>query len=248
MKEKSVSPTASLILIGNELLTGQTQDKNLHFIAHELFQMGITLEEVSVIPDDEDRIIETVNIHRKKYDTVFTTGGIGPTHDDITSLAVSKALGKKLIRNQEALQRLIDKYGEEQINEARASMADMPEGSTLIDNPISAAPGFQIENVYVLAGVPKIMKEMFAFVKKGLKPGQTKKVIQLVTSLKEGDVAGILTEVQNQFPEVEMGSYPHFYDENPHLKLVLRSTEEEALKQARDVLLENVSSLKVCNN
>ena len=161
MAEPGKTVTACLIVIGNEILSGRTQDKNISFLAARLNEIGVGLREVRVIPDVTETIVRTVNECRSAFDYVFTTGGIGPTHDDITSDSVAQAFGVKNVLNEHARRILFDHYGDENVNEARLRMAHMPEGAELIENPISKAPGYQIENVFVLAGVPSIMRAMF---------------------------------------------------------------------------------------
>lgn len=160
MSQEKKTVSACLIIIGNEILSGRTVDANLPHLAKVLGEAGIRLAEARVVPDDEGEIIDAVNTCSTKHDYVFTTGGIGPTHDDITSACVAKAFGRPFGRHPEAEALLLAYYPPEKVNEARMSMADMPEGVKLIDNPVSTAPGFRIENVFVLAGVPKIMQAM----------------------------------------------------------------------------------------
>src|SRR5918996_1957176 len=152
--------TACLIIIGNEILSGRTVDANLPYIANALGSIGVRLAEARIVPDIEAEIAGAVNTCRRKHTYVFTTGGIGPTHDDITAQSVARAFGRPFGRNTEAERRLLDYYPPERVNEERMSMADMPDGVDLIDNPVSVAPGFRIGNVYVLPGVPKIMQAM----------------------------------------------------------------------------------------
>ncbi|MEO1227247.1 MAG: competence/damage-inducible protein A, partial [Pseudomonadota bacterium] len=157
---KPAQVTAALIIIGNEILSGRTTDANLPYIAQTLNGWGIQLAEARVVPDIETEIIDAVNACRRKHHYVFTTGGIGPTHDDITATTIAKAFGRAMERNAEAERRLLAYYPPEKVNAARMKMADMPEGVALIDNPVSVAPGFIIDNVHVLPGVPKIMQAM----------------------------------------------------------------------------------------
>lgn len=227
-----MQPTACLIIIGNEILSGRTQDKNVAWLATALNNQGIKLVHVRIIPDTEQIIIETLNACRLDYDYVFTTGGIGPTHDDITSAAVAKAFGRTLIRHLEAEKRLLAHYKPEQINEARMKMADIPEGATLIDNPVSTAPGFQLENVFVLAGVPNIMQAMFDCLKSGLRTGEKTLSRSLKTNLAEGTLAKSLSEIQDRYPAVEIGSYPHFQFNTLSTSLVFRSTDPKLLDAA----------------
>src|SRR3954451_19193777 len=166
------NPTACLLVIGNEVLSGRTRDANIQFLATHLGERGIPLREVRIIPDVPETIISTVNEVRAKFDYVFTTGGIGPTHDDITSECIARAFGVKWVLHEEARRRLAAGYANPaDLNEARLRMAHVPEGAVLIDNPVSRAPGFQIGNVFVMAGVPRIMQAMFDGIKHGLAGG-----------------------------------------------------------------------------
>lgn len=236
-----MQPTACLIIIGNEILSGRTQDKNLAWLATELNEQGITLAHARVIPDIESIIVETVNNCRRDYTYVFTTGGIGPTHDDITAASIAKAFGAPLIRHPEAERRLRAHYSADQINDARLKMADVPKDAELIDNPVSTAPGFRIENVFVLAGVPSIMQAMFDGLKHQLKGGKKTLSRTLKTNLAEGTLAASLAAVQDRYPEVEIGSYPHFQQGQLSTSLVFRSADsallENALEETKKALL-----------
>lgn len=223
------SPTACLIIIGNEVLSGRTQDKNLSWIAKELNDTGVKMTESRIIPDIEQTIIETVNTCRKTFTYVFTTGGIGPTHDDITSACIAKAFGVKLERHPQAVAILEKHYTKEMLNEARLKMAEIPVGASLIPNPVSAAPGFCMENVYVMAGVPSIMQAMFGFVKPLLKGGAKTLSRTLSAYITEGVIAEKLTQIQNKNPNVEIGSYPFIRNQRLGTSLVSRSTDEAAL-------------------
>jgi molybdenum cofactor synthesis domain-containing protein len=216
---------ACLIIIGNEILSGRTQDKNLAWIANQLNEIGIALAEVRVIPDIEATIVGTLNECRKRFTYVFTTGGIGPTHDDITSASVAKAFGVKLIRHPQAERLLLGHYKPEQVNSARMKMADVPAGAVLIENPVSIAPGFRMDNVYVMAGVPSIMQAMFDHVRSELKGG--KKMLSKTWSayITEGTIAEALTAIQNRYKDVEIGSYPFMRDGRLGTSLVSRSTD-----------------------
>ena len=228
--------TACVIIIGNEILSGRTQDVNLNWLAVELNKAGVRLREARVIPDVPEAIIKTVNECRATYDYVFTTGGIGPTHDDITSQCISQAFGRKHVRNPEVVAMFNTHYGPEKVNEARLRMCDMPEGAVLIPNPVSVAPGFQVENVYVMAGVPGIMRAMFDHVKSGLKGGKPVQSATVSTYLTEGTIAKELTDVQNQFEDVEIGSYPFMRDGKLGTSLVARSDDEKRLGLTKDAL------------
>lgn len=220
---------AALLIIGDEILSGRTKDKNLNFLAKKLALMGINLKEVRVVPDIEEEIIAAVNQLRKKFNYLFTSGGIGPTHDDITSLSIAKAFGDELIKNQEAESILYKHYGQNNVNEARMKMAYVPSKSRLLDNPVSSAPGFIIENVIVMAGVPKIFKAMLKAAKKELVGGDKIKSKELNIALTESIIAKDLEDLQNNYPQVLMGSYPSF---EGNTSLVFRSFYPEALEDA----------------
>ncbi len=237
MSEASGSPTACLIIIGNEILSGRTVDANLPFIAQQLGAMGIRMAEVRVVQDDEALIVEAVNACRKRWTYVFTTGGIGPTHDDITSASVAKAFGLPFGRNKEAERRLLAYYPPEKVNEARMRMADTPEGAVLIDNPVSVAPGFIVENVHVLPGVPRIMQAMFEGLRPRLRGGAPVRSRTIVCYCPEGDIAIRLGAIQADFPAVEIGSYPFMRQGTPGTSIVFRGTDVPAIDKAAEALL-----------
>jgi molybdenum cofactor synthesis domain-containing protein len=224
--------SACLIIIGNEILSGRTQDKNLSWIAKELNETGIRLTEARVIPDIEDTIIETVNLCRKNHAYVFTTGGIGPTHDDITSAAIAKAFGVPLEKNNDAVAILERHYDKLKLNEARLKMAHMPRGAALILNPVSAAPGFRMENVYVMAGVPEIMQAMFGQVKHELRGGAKMLSKTISAYITEGNIAAGLSAIQDRYPDVEIGSYPFVRQNQLGTSLVARSTDAKRIEAA----------------
>lgn len=233
--------TAALLIIGNEILSGRTRDANLPFVAERLGALGVRLREVRVVPDVCDEIVEAVNALRGRYDYVFTTGGIGPTHDDITAECVARAFGRRLIQNSEARRRMEVRYeamGVE-LNEARLRMANTPEGASLIDNPVSGAPGFQIENVFVMAGVPKIMQAMFESLRDRLVGGAPLISRSVVCSLPEGTLAAGLSAVQDRHPDVDIGSYPSYAASGFGVAIVLRHTDPAAL----DAAVEDVKAL-----
>ena len=234
---KDVYKTA-LIIIGNEILSGRTQDANTAWIAENLMSLGVVLHQVRVVPDIENEIIMAVNELREKVDYVFTTGGIGPTHDDITAEAIAKAFGVELELNKEAYDILVRHYGsEKEVTPPRKKMAKIPVGASLINNPVSGAPGFQIGNVFVLAGVPRIMQAMFDDVVTRLSRGKPVLSNTIACSLAESAIAEPLEEIQKCYPAVNIGSYPHFRGGILGLSLVLRSTEDEILDRAtRDVI------------
>jgi molybdenum cofactor synthesis domain-containing protein len=224
--------TAAILVIGNEILSGRTKDANLHYLATGLTEIGVRLMEARVVPDIEARIIDAVNSLRTRYDHVFTTGGIGPTHDDITSESIAKAFGVKLIKHPEAVALLTRHYGEAALTEARLRMAHVPEGAGLIDNPVSTAPGFRIGNVYVLAGVPAICQAMFDGLKGGLTRGDPVHSKTISAHVGEGVIAHDLGELQKRFPSLDIGSYPFFRQGKFGASFVIRGTDEEAIGQA----------------
>ncbi len=230
--------TAGLLLIGNELLSGRTQDANLNYLAKQLTAMGIRLAEARVVGDDENEIVDAVNALRARYDYVFTTGGIGPTHDDITCECVAKAFDRRYVINEKARRILEDYYdgSGRDLNEARMRMAYTPEGAELVDNPISRAPGFRIENVIVMAGIPAVMRAMFETVASSLEGGA--KVVSRTVSvlMGEGDIARPLGELQERYESLEIGSYPFVRNSRFGTTLVLRGTDESAVGAAAEEL------------
>lgn len=228
------SPTAAVLLIGNEVLSGRTKDRNLGFIADYLSSLGIDLMEARVVADDEDDIVAAVNALRTRYSYVFTTGGIGPTHDDITADSIAKAFGVGISHHPEAVAILSAYYAENgrEGNEARMRMARIPHGATLVDNPVSKAPGFRLENVFVMAGVPKIMQAMMDSIAPHLTKGVIVRSRTVVFEGGEGDIAKPLKDIQSQFPDVTIGSYPFQSQKGFNTNLVLRSRDEAKLTEA----------------
>ncbi len=231
--QDAASPTACVLLIGNELLSGKTQDANLQYLGSELAELGIRLAEARVLPDDQDVIVATLNECREQFDYVFTTGGIGPTHDDITAQCIATAFGRELILDEEAVTRL--RRGSFELNAARLKMAHVPDGATLIDNPLSNAPGFRVENVFVLAGIPSVARAMFETIAAELAVAAPIHSRNVDVFLREGDIAGSLEHIALQYPEIEIGSYPFSRDGRFGANLVVRGTDvgrlEEALAQ-----------------
>jgi molybdenum cofactor synthesis domain-containing protein len=227
-------PTAALLVIGDEVLSGRTKDKNLGFIADYLTALGIDLKEARVVPDVEDDIIVAVNALRARYTYVFTTGGIGPTHDDITADSIAKAFGVRIDHHPEAVD-ILNAYFKEigrEPNEARMRMARIPLGGTLVKNAVSRAPGFQIGNVFVMAGVPKIMQAMMDDIAPRLSKG-VKMESRTVTLLAgEGDAAKPLGEIQGRYPDVVIGSYPFEHATGFATNLVMRSRDAGKLAAA----------------
>ncbi|MBM3546701.1 MAG: competence/damage-inducible protein A [Alphaproteobacteria bacterium] len=235
--------TAAVIIIGNEILSGRVQDANLAYIATGLGEIGVKLVEARAIRDDEAAIIATVNELRARHTYVFTTGGIGPTHDDITSEVVGKAFGRKLILHPEAVRVLTAHYPPGALNEARLRMAHVPEGATLVDNPVSRAPGFQLENVFVLAGVPLVMRAMFDGIKGKLRHGPPVLSRAVICSLGEGTLAKDLGEIQARFPDIEIGSYPYFRAGGFGVSLVSRGTDPARLAAVTEALKAMIRGL-----
>ena len=241
---------SALIIIGNEILSGRTQDKNIQYIAEKMSAHGVPLSEVRVVPDIEDKIVETVNAMRSEYDFLFTTGGIGPTHDDITAASVAKAFGVAFDRNKEAYDILHSYYGDEDLTEARASMADMPvsDDLDLVNNPVSAAPGFRIGNVFVMAGVPKIMQGMLDHVLTMIEGGTPMLSRTVMVEAPESQIASILSGVQDEFPDIDIGSYPQFKHNSSlgggwGVSVVLRGLDDAMLKQGQDYLVKSLQKL-----
>ena len=230
------NPTAAVLVIGNEILSGRTKDANLGHIAEKLSEIGVLLREARVVPDVEEEVVAAVNALRARYTYVFTTRGIGPTHDDITAACIAKAFGVALERNPEAVARLERHYAAGQLNEARLRMANVPAGGILIDNPISQAPGFQIGNVFVMAGVPNIMRAMLDGILPRLAGGPALHARTVACELGEGVIASDLSALQDRHPNLEIGSYPYFRNGFFGVSLVLRGTDEAEVTAAADEL------------
>ena len=227
------NPTACLLVIGNEVLSGRTQDANIRFLATRLGDLGIPLREVRVIPDVPETIIGTVNEVRAKFDYVFTTGGIGPTHDDITSECIAAAFGVPWEAHPIAWPRMEAAYRPGEFNAARQRMATMPRGAALIDNTISVAPGFQMENVYVMAGVPRVMQSMFDWLAPRLEGGEKieSRAVHVV-GLPEGLIAEGLGAIQARYPDLDLGSYPFYRPSGNGVALVAKGTDGKAAEAA----------------
>jgi len=219
------NPTACLLVIGNEVLSGRTQDANIRFLAVKLGELGIPLREVRVIPDIAQTIVDTVNEVRTKFTYVFTTGGIGPTHDDITSECIAAAFGVPWEPHPVAFKRMEAAYRPGEFNAARQRMGTMPRGAQLIDNAMSVAPGFQMENVFVMAGVPRVMQSMFEWLAPRLEGGEkieSRSVYAL--GLPEGVIAEGLTAIQARYPDIDLGSYPFYRPSGNGVTLVAKGT------------------------
>lgn len=231
---------AGLIVIGNEILSGRTADKNINWIATRLSAQGIALVEVRVVPDIEEKVVRTIHALSDECDYVFTTGGIGPTHDDITAACVAKAFDAGLEYNEEAYQALLAYYGsQDEVTEARKRMCMIPEGADLIPNTVSGAPGFIMKNVYVMAGVPRIMHAMFDHLAHNhLGTGALVLSNSIMCGLQESQIAGPLGDLQAQYDDVEIGSYPQYREGVPSVNIVLRGTDKDSLKVATRALLD----------
>ncbi len=235
--------TAALVIIGNEILSGRTQDSNTQWIATKLAEKGIKLVEVRVVADIEDAIISAINELRARVGYLFTTGGIGPTHDDITSATIAKAFGVKFELNADARNILLGYYkSEADLTPARLRMAHIPVGATLIDNPVSGAPGFRMDNVYVMAGVPKIMQGMLDNILPEIITGKPFLSNTVSCHLAESKIAETLENIQKQYESVDIGSYPHFGSGGMGLALVLRSTDNDNLHAATQDVADMVRS------
>ena len=238
------NPTACLLVIGNEVLSGRTQDANIRYLAQGLGELGIPLREVRVIPDVPQTIIDTVNEVRAKFDYVFTTGGIGPTHDDITSECVAAAFGVPWEPHPDAWARMERSYPPGGFNAARQRMATMPRGATLIDNALSVAPGFQIGNVYVMAGVPRVMQSMFEWLRPRLKGGPKieQRAVHAI-GLPEGVIAEGLAAVQARYPQLDIGSYPFYRPSGNGVALVAKGTDVASAEAAIAEITALISDL-----
>ena len=229
MKKANKKVNAVIIIIGNEILSGRTQDVNVVSISKWLNELGVKIEEVRVIADTEDIIVKTINDVRKKFNYVFTTGGIGPTHDDITSRSIARAFNLSYGYHKEAYKILETYYGAENFNKGRKKMSMLPDKALLIFNPSSGAPGFIVDNVYCLPGVPSILNSMLGGLNSKIKGG--KKILNKTIALRtvESEIASSLEKVQNNFKDVEIGSYPFFKQGKIGVSIVIRSTNEELI-------------------
>jgi molybdenum cofactor synthesis domain-containing protein len=224
--------TAAILVIGDEILSGRTKDKNIGHIAEYLTNIGIELRQVRIVPDLTDEIVSAVNGLRARYTYVFTTGGIGPTHDDITADSIAAAFGVSIDYDPRAVAMLSERFPPDQLNEARMRMARIPEGAELIANSVSKAPGFIIGNVIVMAGVPAIMQAMLEVVGPTLKTGTRILSDTVRAGLREGDIGTALGEIAAAHPQVSIGSYPFWSETGPDTNVVVRSRDAEKLMQA----------------
>ena len=242
---KNTQVNATIIIIGNEILSGRTQDTNTKTISLWLNSLGVKVQEVRVIPDIEDVIVKTINIVRKKNTYVFTTGGIGPTHDDITAASISKAFNLKYEVNKEAYKILEAYYKPGEFNEGRQKMAWTPANSKLILNPTSGAPGFIVENIFCLPGVPSILKSMLGGLKNEISGGNP--IISHTINLRtvESEIAKPLTTVQNNNKDVEIGSYPFFRAGKLGVSIVIRSENQSKIDDCNSKIMEFVLQKKI---
>lgn len=237
--------TAGILVIGDEILSGRTKDKNIGFIAEYLTNIGIDLKEVRVVADDEAAIIEGLNALRERYSYVFTTGGIGPTHDDITADSIAKAFGVPIDHHPEVVARFKERFGAD-LNEARLRMARIPDGAELIASATILAPGFKIGNVIVMAGVPSIMQAMMDIISPKLKSGVRMLSESVPANAREGDIGGPLREIAEAHPDTSIGSYPFLDAEGkPNTNIVVRSRDAEKLRTAMTAVEAMLAGLKV---
>jgi molybdenum cofactor synthesis domain-containing protein len=240
----AASVTAALLVIGDEILSGRTKDKNIGYIAEYLTNIGVNLKEVRVVPDEEDEIVTAVNALRHRYTYLFTTGGIGPTHDDITADCIAKAFGVSIDVDERARAMLLERIKPEDLNEARLRMARIPAGASLIENGISKAPGFRLGNVIVMAGVPAIMQYMLDIVAPTLETGaRTMSETLEAGGLPEGAYASALGEIAKQHPGVSIGSYPSVTPTGFRNQIVVRSTDALAMAGAVGAVRELITRL-----
>ncbi len=230
--------TAGIVLIGNELLSGQTADKNMNYIAKKLFGHGVDLRECSVVPDVETDMIRVITDFSQRFDYVFTTGGIGPTHDDITAMTLAKAFGREFERHQEAFEILKAKYGEANLTDSRGRMTMMPRGVELIYNTATAAPGFRIENVYVMAGIPHIMQTMMDHALTMIPQGPPRLKAIVLVKIYESKIAAGLHDIQDRFPHIEIGSYPHWKEGQPWgVRVAITASNQDNFQETVDAVL-----------
>ncbi|WP_457090029.1 competence/damage-inducible protein A [Microvirga sp. P5_D2] len=241
----AVSVTAALLIIGDEILTGRTKDKNIGYIAEYLTGIGIDLREVRVVPDVEEEIVAAVNALRSRYTYLFTTGGIGPTHDDITADCIAKAFGVGIDHDPRAVAMLRERYQPDELNEARMRMARIPDGADLIENSISKAPGFHIGNVFVMAGVPSIMQAMLDIIAPGLQTG-ARMIIETIEAegLAEGIYAEGLAQIATAHPGVSIGSYPSFSTAGFRNQIVVRGKDSAEVAAAKAAIHDLLWRLK----
>ena len=237
--------TAAVLVIGDEILSGRTKDRNIGYIAEYLANIGVDVREARVVPDDEAEIVAALNVLRSRYDYVVTTGGIGPTHDDITADAVARAFGAPIGEDPRVIALMLERYAPADLTPARRRMARIPEGAELIDNPVSKAPGFHIGNVFVLAGVPQVMQAMLDFAVKSMKTGATMAVETIEAgAIPEGRYGDPLGAIAKALPTVSIGSYPSYKDGRFNNQIVVRGKDREAVAAARQAVEAMLAALR----
>lgn len=245
--EKKSLSSACILVIGNEILSGRTEDKNINFIAKRCDEIGVSVDEVRIIPDEINIIKNTVLFCHKNFDYVFTTGGIGPTHDDITTECIASAFNLEVEVNEEAFKRLQTHYSKlkVELNESRLKMAKIPKGAELIDNPVSSAPGFIVENIFVLPGVPKILQGMFNGIEDKIK-GVTNIISKnIIVFSAEGEIAEFLEAIQDKYSDVSIGSYPYFRPPDVGTNIVLRSINQNLINDATIAICQKLEEYKI---
>ena len=244
-----MNPTASMLVIGDEILSGRTRESNMNFLAIELSKVGIDLKEVRIVRDYKPAIISAVINLSSSYDLVFTSGGIGPTHDDITSECMAEAFNRSLEIHKDARNKLEDYYRElgKKLNSSRLGMARIPKGAELIENSVSAAPGFSIGNVHVMAGIPKVFQAMVSNIIKTLKKGTPTLSKTIKLSLAEGEIAYILEKLSSAYPELSIGSYPFVENDEFGVDIVVRGERSDLIDQFINNLEAKIESIKHSN-
>ena len=244
-----MNPTASMLVIGDEILSGRTRESNMNFLAIELSKVGIDLKEVRIVRDCKPAIISAVINLSSSFDLVFTSGGIGPTHDDITSECMAEAFNRSLEIHKDARNKLEDYYRElgKKLNSSRLGMARIPKGAELIENSVSAAPGFSIGNVHVMAGIPKVFQAMVSNIIKTLKKGTPTLSKTIKLSLAEGEIAYILEKLSSAYPELSIGSYPFVENDEFGVDIVVRGERSDLIDQFINNLEAKIESIKHLN-
>ena len=244
-----MNPTASMLVIGDEILSGRTRESNMNFLAIELSKVGIDLKEVRIVRDYKPAIISAVINLSSSFDLVFTSGGIGPTHDDITSECMAEAFNRSIEIHKDARNKLEDYYRElgKKLNSSRLGMARIPKGAELIENSVSAAPGFSIGNVHVMAGIPKVFQAMVSNIIKTLKKGTPTLSKTIKLSLAEGEIAYILEKLSSAYPELSIGSYPFVENDEFGVDIVVRGERSDLIDQFINNLEAKIESIKHSN-
>lgn len=232
--------SAAVLIIGDEILSGRTPDRNISFLASHLTKIGIDLCEVRVVGDAQQAIAAAVNALRGAYDYVFTTGGIGPTHDDITAEALAAAFQVSLVEHSEAINLLRDYYGTEGLTDARRRMARAPSGARLVGNCEGHSPAFMIGNVFMLAGIPSICESMFTSITPHLRTGRRLSSLSMIVHAKESEIADVMSRHQADLAGISIGSYPRFLDDGCEVSIVLRGPDQDALAAAMNLLAEDL--------